>query len=46
MLVYAQLTIVELPRMFINGGKRGFLVEVAPRAALDLLGAELLEMRA
>jgi len=46
MPVYAQLTIVELPRMFINGGKRGFLVEVAPRAALDLLGAELLEMRA
>jgi Cys-tRNA(Pro) deacylase len=46
MPVYAQVTLVDLPRMFINGGKRGFLVEVAPQPALDLLKAELLEMRA
>lgn len=46
MPVYAQITLVDLPRMFINGGKRGFLVEVAPKAALDLLEAQLLEMRA
>lgn len=29
--VYAQRTIFALPRIFINGGKRGFLVELDPR---------------
>jgi Cys-tRNA(Pro) deacylase len=28
--IYAESTILELPRLFINGGKRGFLVEIAP----------------
>lgn len=28
--LYAESTILELPRLFINGGKRGFLVEIAP----------------
>ena len=28
--VYAERTIFELPRIFINGGKRGFLVELEP----------------
>ena len=34
--IYAESTILELPRLFINGGKRGFLVEIAP-AALAIL---------
>ncbi|HXG92479.1 MAG TPA: Cys-tRNA(Pro) deacylase [Blastocatellia bacterium] len=37
--VYAEKTIFDLPRIFINGGKRGFLVEIDPkdlRAALDV----------
>ncbi len=34
--IYAESTILELPRLFINGGKRGFLIEIAP-AALALL---------
>lgn len=29
--VYAEASIFELPRIFINGGKRGFLVEIAPQ---------------
>jgi len=29
--VYAERTIFDLPCIFINGGKRGFLVEVAPQ---------------
>jgi Cys-tRNA(Pro) deacylase len=29
--VYAQKTIFDLANIFINGGKRGFLVEIAPR---------------
>ncbi len=37
--VYAERTIFMLPRMFINGGKRGFLVEINPadlRKAVDV----------
>ena len=28
--VYVERSIFELPRLFINGGKRGFLVEIQP----------------
>jgi Cys-tRNA(Pro) deacylase len=28
--VYVERSIFELPRLFINGGKRGFLVEIMP----------------
>jgi Cys-tRNA(Pro) deacylase len=30
MPVYMEASIAALPRIFINGGKRGFLVEIAP----------------
>ncbi|HOU12901.1 MAG TPA: aminoacyl-tRNA deacylase [Anaerolineae bacterium] len=30
--VYVQQTILDLPRLYINGGKRGFLVEITPEA--------------
>jgi len=30
--VYIQKTILDLPRFYINGGKRGFLVEITPEA--------------
>lgn len=46
MPVYAQASIAELDEMYINGGKRGFLVQLAPADAIALLDAELLEMRA
>lgn len=29
--VYAEKTIFDLPRIYINGGKRGFLVEIEPK---------------
>jgi Cys-tRNA(Pro) deacylase len=35
--VYAERTIFDLPQIFINGGKRGFLVEIDPRALRDVL---------
>ena len=35
--VYVEKTIFDLPRIFINGGKRGFLVEIAPRLLPELL---------
>ncbi len=41
MVVYAQESILEFPLIFINGGKRGFLVRLAPQALFDVLGARL-----
>jgi Cys-tRNA(Pro) deacylase len=46
MPVYIQATVLDLPRIFVNGGKRGFLVSMDPRVVADLLSAEAVEMRA
>src|ERR1041384_4748081 len=35
--VYVERTIFELPKIYINGGKRGFLVEIEPRVLRELL---------
>jgi Cys-tRNA(Pro) deacylase len=37
MPVYLQRTILDLPRIFINGGARGFLVEIDPGDLVRLL---------
>jgi Cys-tRNA(Pro) deacylase len=39
MPVYVERTILDLPRIYINGGSRGFLVEIEPSAILRLLSA-------
>jgi Cys-tRNA(Pro) deacylase len=39
MPVYVQCTVLELPRICINGGRRGFLVGLAPGVLTDLLAA-------
>ncbi len=39
MPVYVETTILELDRIFINGGRRGYLVGIAPRVLSELLGA-------
>ena len=39
MPVYVEESILALPRIAINGGRRGFLVGIAPRVCVDLLGA-------
>ncbi len=39
MPVYIEQTILELPRILINGGRRGFLVGLAPEVCVRLLGA-------
>jgi Cys-tRNA(Pro) deacylase len=39
MPVYFEESIGELPRMHINGGRRGYLVGLEPRAALALIAA-------
>ena len=44
MPIYMQKTILELPVLYINGGARGFLVSMDPRAAARLLSAELVDV--
>jgi Cys-tRNA(Pro) deacylase len=44
--VYAERTIFELPRVYVNGGKRGFLVSLDPRALRALLPIEEVEVAA
>lgn len=43
MPVYVEQTILELDRIYINGGRRGFLVSLAPQVLLDLLGARAVQ---
>ena len=38
--VYVECSILELPAIYINGGNRGFLVQLAPRILIDLLHAQ------
>jgi len=37
--VYVEATVLDLPRILINGGRRGYLVGVEPRVLIDVLGA-------
>jgi Cys-tRNA(Pro) deacylase len=41
--VYVERTIFELPKIYINGGKRGFLVSICPRELRRLLPIEEVE---
>jgi Cys-tRNA(Pro) deacylase len=40
MPVYVEQSILDLPRIYINGGRRGFLVSLAPQVLIDLLKAK------
>jgi Cys-tRNA(Pro) deacylase len=40
MPVYIESTILELPRIVINGGRRGYLVGIDPQVCMRLLGAK------
>jgi Cys-tRNA(Pro) deacylase len=44
MHVYAERTIFDLPKIYINGGKRGFLVSIDPKVLKDVLHAEEVEV--
>lgn len=37
--VYVQRTILDLDRIYLNGGRRGFLVSLDPKAVVEALGA-------
>jgi Cys-tRNA(Pro) deacylase len=40
MPVYIEESILALPRIVLNGGRRGYLVGIAPQVCVDLLGAK------
>ena len=40
MPIYVEASVLALPRIFINGGRRGFLVGIAPRALVEQLDAK------
>ena len=39
MSVCVEHSVLALPRLYINGGQRGFLVGIAPQVLVDVLGA-------
>ncbi|WP_180128255.1 aminoacyl-tRNA deacylase [Rhodoferax sp. BLA1] len=40
MPVFIEATILDQPKILINGGRRGYLVGLAPQVCVDLLGAK------
>jgi len=44
MPVYAEKTIFDLSRIYINGGKRGFLIAIEPRVLKEVLAVEEIEV--
>jgi Cys-tRNA(Pro) deacylase len=40
MPVYVEKTVFDLSKIYINGGKRGFLIEIEPRVLRDVLKIE------
>lgn len=44
MPVYMEATILELPKVYINGGKRGFLVGMDPQDLVKLLAPKLVNV--
>jgi len=42
--IYVEKTILELPKIYINGGRRGFLVGIDPNALARVLKATLVEV--
>ena len=39
MPIFIQRTVLDLGRIFVNGGRRGFLVELSPAVLAGALGA-------
>lgn len=42
--VYVEKTIFDLEKIFINGGKRGFLIEIDPGVLREILNVEVVEI--
>jgi Cys-tRNA(Pro) deacylase len=41
--VYAEKTIFDLPKIYINGGKRGFIIEIVPQVLCSALDVKEVE---
>ena len=44
MPVYMERSILELPRIYVNGGRRGFLVCLEPAELVRVLAPQLVEV--
>jgi Cys-tRNA(Pro) deacylase len=44
MPVYVEKSILDLPRIYINGGKRGFLVGIDPKELVRVVGAKAVDV--
>lgn len=44
MPVYMEQTILELPKIYINGGKRGYLVGLAPQDVVKILAPKMVKV--
>lgn len=44
MPVYAEKTIFDLSKIYINGGKRGFLISIEPRVLREVLQIDAIEV--
>jgi Cys-tRNA(Pro) deacylase len=42
--IYIERSILELGRIYLNGGRRGFLVSLDPKAAAEALGATAVDV--
>ncbi|WP_374623106.1 Cys-tRNA(Pro) deacylase [Pandoraea sp.] len=40
MTVYVEASILDLPQIFINGGRRGYLIGIAPQVLVNTLAAK------
>ncbi|QDX23102.1 Cys-tRNA(Pro) deacylase [Pandoraea pnomenusa] len=40
MAVYVEASVLDLPKIYINGGRRGYLIGIAPPVLLNTLGAK------
>ncbi len=41
MPVYVEATVLDLPKLLINGGRRGYLLALAPQVLLSVLAAQV-----
>jgi len=42
--IYMEKSILDLEKIYINGGKRGFLISIPPQVIIDLLNPVLVEV--
>ena len=44
MKVYIEKTILNLDKIYINGGRKGMLVEIDPKVLPDILDSQIIEV--